>query len=102
MGDIHAGGEVVDVEGVAHVVHGENGEELALHVGDGDGLHGELLLALDGDFVRGGIGPQPHFRLGTVIFGNAYVWRCKLGVMVEGENGTGTACWAAKGDPIAK
>ena len=31
MGDIHAGGEVVDVEGVAHVVHGENGEELALH-----------------------------------------------------------------------
>ena len=37
--DVGAWGEVVDVEGAAHVVHGEDGEELALHVGDGDGLH---------------------------------------------------------------
>ena len=43
----------MDVEDAAHVVHGEDSEELPLHVGNGDGLHGELLLAHDGDFVRG-------------------------------------------------
>ena len=51
--DVGAGGEVADVEDAAHVVHGEDSEELPLHVGNGDGLHGELLLAHDGDFVRG-------------------------------------------------
>ena len=45
--DVRAGGELVDVEGAAHIVHGEDGEELTLHVSDGDGLHGELLLALE-------------------------------------------------------
>ena len=39
MRDVGAGGKVADVEGAAYVVHGEDGEELSMHVGDGDGLY---------------------------------------------------------------
>ena len=72
MRDVGAGGEVVDVEGAAHVVDGEEGEDSALHVGHGDGDDGDLLPALDGDPLGGGVGPQPHLRLQPVIRGDAH------------------------------
>lgn len=62
MRDVGTRGEVVDVEGTAHVVDGEEGEDGALNIGHGDGDDGELLLALDGDPLGGRVGPQPHTR----------------------------------------
>jgi len=101
MRDVGTRGEVADVEGATHVVDGEEGEDSALHVGHGDGDDGELLLALDGDFVCGGIGPKPHLRLRPIIRGDAHVWRGELGVVVESKNGTGTSGRAAKRDSVA-
>ena len=72
MRDVGAGGEVVDLEGAAHVVDGEEGENGALHVGHRNGDDGEILLALDGDPLGGGVGPQPHLRLRPVIRGDAH------------------------------
>ncbi len=85
----------MDIEGAAHVVHGEDDEELTLHVGDGNGLDGELLLALDGDFVGGGVGPQPHLRLGTVILRDTYVKLGELRIVIQSDDCALGRCWTA-------